>query len=90
MSSSRMIVVGLAVDLDFGAAVLADEDVVALLDGEGDASCRRRRVLPVPRATTFAFLGLFLGGVGNDDPALFDFFFFERLARARGRRWVGY
>ena len=27
----------------------------------------------------FAFLRLFLGGVGNDDAALFGFFLFDRL-----------
>src|SRR3954452_17708981 len=56
------------VDLDLGARPFAEQDLVAGLDVE-------RRNLAVVGAGAgadgddFAFLRLFLGGVGNDDPA---------------------
>src|SRR5262249_30237860 len=70
--------VGLTIELHFGAAVLGDEDDVALLDGEGDLLAV---VIKLARAERddLALLGLLFGGVGNDDPALFDFLFLERL-----------
>src|SRR5271156_4464963 len=70
--------VGGAVDLDFGAAVLADEHAVADFDFEG---LLLAFVIDLARADgdDFRLLGLFLGGVGNDDPAAFDFSLFERL-----------
>ena len=68
----------LTVDLDLGARPLAEQDLVALLDVEGlDLAA------VIAGAGTdgddFAFLRLFLGGVGNDDPALGLFFFFDKL-----------
>src|SRR5438477_4410979 len=56
------------VDLHFGARPFAEQDLVAGLDVE-------RRDLALVAACAgadgnhFAFLRLFLGGVGNDDPA---------------------
>src|SRR3990170_1083993 len=57
-----------AIDLDLGARPFAEQDAVAGLDVQG-------RDLAVVVADTradgddFAFLRLFLGSVGNDDPA---------------------
>src|SRR6266576_1119173 len=68
----------LAIQLDFGAAVLTDEDAIALLDFEGD-------FLPViiglarAKGDDDALLGLFLGGIGDDDAALLGFLLFRRL-----------
>ena len=56
------------VELDLGAAVLADQYLVSLfaLKGNGVAVI----VLPPgPKGHNFGFLGLFLRGVGNDNPA---------------------
>ena len=57
-----------AVDLDLGARPFAEQDLVASLDVErGD-----RAVLgagPGADGDDFAFLRLFLGRIGNDDPA---------------------
>src|SRR5580658_10468519 len=59
----------LTIDLDFGARPLAEQHLVALLDVE-----RRQLAGFVAPARAdgdhFAFLGLLLGGVGNDDAAL--------------------
>src|SRR6185369_11149722 len=58
-----------AVELDLGAGVAGEDDLVALLDVE-------RGALAVVEATAFAdgqdlaALGLFLGAVGEDDAAL--------------------
>ena len=57
-----------AIEVDLRAGVLAEEDLVALLDVE------RRDVavlvdLAVADGDNFAFLRLFFGSVGNDDPA---------------------
>jgi hypothetical protein len=58
----------LAVDLDLGAGPFAEQDAVAGLDVE-----RRDGAVLALGATAdgddFAFLRLFLGGVGDDDPA---------------------
>ena len=65
----------------FGAMierVFADEHAVAFFDFKRD-------FLPVvvgfagAEGDDDAFLRFFLGGIGNDDPALLDFFFFDRL-----------
>src|SRR6266850_6749226 len=59
-------------DLHVRAAVLADQDAIALLDFHGDALA----VLGQPTGTHghhFAFLRLLLGGVGDDDPATLCF-----------------
>ena len=59
----------LAIDLDFGARPFAEQDDVASLDIERD-----QLAAFVARAWAdgddLAFLRLFLGSVGNDDPAL--------------------
>src|SRR5689334_9240386 len=58
-----------AVDLDVGAAVLADQDPIALLDVERDELA----VLGLATGAhgdDLALLRLLLRGVGNDDPAL--------------------
>jgi hypothetical protein len=70
--------IALAIDLDLGAAVFADEDFVALLDGEFD-ELAVVITLAGAEGNDFAFLGLFLGGVRNDDAAFFYFRLFERL-----------
>ena len=58
----------LAIDLDLGARPFAEQDAVARLDVH-----RRDRAVFGAGARTdrddFAFLRLFLGGVGNDDPS---------------------
>jgi hypothetical protein len=69
----------LAVDLDLGARPLAEQDAVAGLHVQRlDLA-----VFVVARAGAdgddFAFLRLFLGGVGDDDPALGLFFFLDAL-----------
>src|SRR5512137_2893798 len=67
-----------AVDRHFGAAVLADEDVVALLDGERDGLAL---IVDPPLAglDDLGLLGLLLGRVRDDDPASLDFLFLESL-----------
>ena len=59
----------LVVDLDFGAAVLADQHAVALLDFKGNFLAVVVGLAGAERDDV-AFLRFFLGGVGNDDPAL--------------------
>src|SRR3954449_2090127 len=59
----------LAVDLDFGAAVLAVEDLVAFGDVERDALLAILVVAALANGDDLALLGLFLGGVGEDDAA---------------------
>jgi len=65
------------VDLDLVAGILAVEDAVPGLTSMGrsfrprsSCPCRRRRPLPP---------GLFLGGVGDDDPASLGLLLFHRL-----------
>src|ERR1700693_620443 len=57
-----------AVELDLGAGVLAEEDVVASLDIEGE-DLAFVVGLTLTDGDHFALLGLFLGGVGDDDAA---------------------
>src|SRR5213594_402668 len=59
----------LAVDLDVGPRVLAEEDLVPGLDVEGDLGAVLED-LAVADGDDLALLGLLLGGVGDDDPAL--------------------
>ena len=68
------------VDRHFRAAVLADKDLVALLDLErndlalvGDPA--------LAGLDDLGFLGLFLGGVGDDDASPLDFLFFQPLQK---------
>ena len=68
----------LAVELDLGAGPFAEQDAVADLHVE-----RLHLAGVIPRAGAggdhFAFLRLFLRGVGDDDPALGLFFFLDAL-----------
>jgi hypothetical protein len=70
--------VGIAFDFDLGAAVFADEDFVALLDGEVD-ELAVFITLAGAEGNDFAFLRFFLGGIRDDDAAFLHFRFFERL-----------
>ena len=67
-----------AVDLDLGAGPFAEQDAVAGLDVE-----RGELAALVAAAGAhgddFAFLGLFLGGIGNDDAAFGLLFAFDAL-----------
>src|SRR4051812_1750380 len=67
--------VGLAVHLDLSAAVFGDEDLVALLHGELDLLAVIVR-LAGAESDDVALLRLFLGGIGDDDAALFSFLLF--------------
>src|SRR5260370_38261041 len=62
----------LVVDLHFGARVLTEEDLVAGLHVQRDLLPVLVH-LPVAHRDDFAFLGLFLGGVRDDNPALLNF-----------------
>src|SRR5437764_1830253 len=68
--------VRLIVDLDFGAAVFRNENLVPFLHGEID-------LLAVvidftgAKSDDFALLRFFLRGIGNNDPALFHFLLFN-------------
>src|SRR5580698_5722901 len=64
-------------DLDFRAAVLAEQDAVTRLDVERDQFALF--ALAGADGDYFAFLLLFFGGVGDDDAALNAFFFFNAL-----------
>src|SRR6185369_2981088 len=68
----------LAIELDFGAGPLAEQDAVALLDVE-----RNQRALLVAGTGTdgddLAFHRLFLGRVRNDDATLGLAFFLDAL-----------
>src|SRR5438552_2363170 len=70
--------VRLIVDLDFSAAVFRDQHLVAFFHGEFDLLSL---FVHLPRAESddFALLRFFLGGIGNNDPALFCFLLFNRL-----------
>src|SRR3954466_2207704 len=70
--------VGLAVHLDFGAAVFGDKDFVTLLHGELDLLAVIVG-LTGAESDNVAFLRLLLGGIGDDDAAFFGFFLFDRL-----------
>ncbi len=58
-----------ALDLHFGAGVLADQDLVAGLDGHGDALAVFGE-LAFAHRHDLGFHGLLLGGIGDDDPSL--------------------
>jgi hypothetical protein len=63
-----------AVHLHFGAAVLGDEDLVALLHGEEGGDVLAFIVLAGAEREDFGLLGLFLGSVGQEDAACGLFF----------------
>src|SRR5881397_482418 len=66
------------VDLDLGARVLPEQDLVAGLHVEGDLLAVVAD-LAVADGDHLGFLRLLLGGIGNDDPALLDLFLLEPL-----------
>src|SRR5690348_2064504 len=68
----------LTVDLDLGAAVFAVQDLVALGDVRRDALAGVLADLAVPDGHDLALLGLFLRGVGQNDPAHGRFFLLDR------------
>jgi hypothetical protein len=57
-----------AVDLDFGARPFAEQDLVASLDVERLMRSPSSSYAPA-YSDDFAFLRLFLGAIGDDDPA---------------------
>src|SRR5690242_9553431 len=67
-----------AIQLNFGAGVAGEDDFIALLDAEGGAFAGVE-ALAVPDGEDLAALGLFLGAVGQDDPALGFRFGFHAL-----------
>src|SRR2546422_7396053 len=75
-----------SVDLDFSATELTDEHLVALLDFEGNLLAA---VIGLTRAdgNDFAFLGLFLGGIGDNNPALLRLPLFQRLDQYAVSDW---
>src|SRR5579872_2539244 len=66
----------LAIELDLLAGVLAEQDEIAGFDVQRNPLAVVFR-LAVAGGNHFALLGLFLGGVGDDDPADFLFAFFD-------------
>src|SRR2546421_966572 len=70
--------VGLTVHLDLGAAVFRDQHLVAFFDGELDLLAVFVHFAGAER-DDFAFLRLFLGGIRDDNAALFGFLLFNRL-----------
>src|SRR5437773_8606853 len=66
------------VQLDLGAGVLPEQDLVAGLDVERDLLAFLGD-LPVTRGDHLALLGLLLRRIGGDDPALLHFLLFEPL-----------
>jgi hypothetical protein len=65
-------------ELHFRAAVLGDDDLVPFLDGELNLLALVV-MLASADGNDEGFLRLFFGGVGDDDPAFFDFRFLDRL-----------
>src|SRR5437899_8186391 len=68
----------LVIDLDLGARVLPEQDLVAGLHVEGDLLAVVAD-LAAADGDHFGFLRLLLGGIGNDDPTLLDLFLLEPL-----------
>ena len=66
----------LAVDLDVRARVLAEEHAIARLDVHGDLGAVLED-LAVSDGDDLALLGLLLGGVRDDDPALHRLLLFD-------------
>src|SRR6266568_164642 len=79
----------LAVDLDVGARVLAEEDLVSGLDVEGDLGPVLED-LAVADGDDLALLGLLLGGVRNDDPALDRLLLFDTLDDQAVVQWTNF
>src|SRR5204863_8809339 len=79
----------LAVDLDVRARVLAEEDLVSGLDVEGDLGPVLED-LAVADGDDLALLGLFLGGVRDDDPALDRLLLFDALDDQAVVQWTNF
>src|SRR5205809_3631994 len=79
----------LAVDLDVRAGVLAEEDLVTGLDVEGNLGSVLED-LAVADGDDLALLGLLLGGVGDDDPALDRFLLFDALDDQAVVKWTNF
>src|SRR5437870_8249301 len=77
----------LAVDLDVRARVLAEEDLFSGLDVEGDLGPVVDD-LAVADGDDLALLGLFLGGVRDDDPALDRLLLFDALDDQAVVQWL--
>ena len=75
----------LAFDLDLTAGILAEQDRSPAFTS-GVSSLPSSVVLPLPTATTFP-LGLFLGGIGNDNPAFGLFLFLDPLYQNPVSQW---
>src|SRR6185503_17966300 len=68
----------LVVQLHFGAGILAEQDAVVGFHVQRDLLSLLRHS-PIAHRDDLALLGLFLGGVRDDDPALLAFLFFFTL-----------
>ena len=68
----------LAVELDFGAAIFAAQHAIAHLDFPVHLLAFVVQLAGTEDADD-AFLGLFLGRIGDDDAALFGFLLFDRF-----------
>ena len=79
----------IAVDLDLVAAVLAEQDAVALLDVQG---ANRPLVveLAVADGDDLALGGLLLGGVGDDDAALGLLFLGDAANQYTIMKWANF
>src|SRR5207249_2966511 len=76
----------LAVELDLGAGILAEEDAVPRLDVEGNHFALVV-LFAAPHGDDFSLLGLLLGRVGNDDPALRSLLLFNPLDQDSIMEW---
>src|SRR6266852_6020052 len=76
----------LAVDLDVGPRVLAEENLVAGLHVQGDLGAVLED-LAVADGDDLALLGLLLGGVGDDDPTLDRLLLFDALDDQAVVKW---
>ena len=75
---ARQNFVFLAVNLDFRAAVFADQNAVAFFDFKRDFFAVVVRFAGAERDDD-ALGRFFLGGIGDDDAALFGFLLFDRF-----------
>ena len=74
----------LAVDLDFGAGILAEQHTVASLHIQREDLAFIVR-LALSDGDDFAFVGLFFGAIRNDDSAMNGIDLFRRDGRGYGR-----
>jgi len=75
------------VDFDFGAAVFADENLVADLDFEG-GELAGFVLLAGAEGDDFRLLWLLFGAVRDDDPAARLALLLRGASRGRDHRWV--